>query len=138
MLAGLLPLLALTAGGRQRGSPSLRFYTLDMCPYAQRVWILLEELGVPYERQPVNLRDAAQKEQYQREVNPRGKYLLLSTRRPVSLSTSHTSSTSSSPSDSLAAAAPSSSRQGTLYSERRSASGMSTWTRSWHRRTSRC
>lgn len=74
MLAGLLPLLgALTAGGRQRGSPSLRFYTLDMCPYAQRVWILLEELGVPYERQPVNLRDAAQKEQYQREVNPRGK-----------------------------------------------------------------
>ena len=26
-----------------------------MCPYAQRVWIVLEELGVPYDRIEVNL-----------------------------------------------------------------------------------
>lgn len=65
--------LGLAVGSRQPPAPALRFYTLDMCHYAQRVWIVLEELGVPYERRPVNLRDAAEKELYLREVNPRGK-----------------------------------------------------------------
>jgi glutathione S-transferase len=55
-------------------APDLTFYTLDMCPYAQRVWILLEELHLPYTRRTVDLRtDPEQREWFLREINPRGK-----------------------------------------------------------------
>jgi glutathione S-transferase len=55
-------------------APDLTFYTLDMCPYAQRVWILMEELKLPYTRRAVDLRgDPEQREWFLREVNPRGK-----------------------------------------------------------------
>ena len=49
----------------------LTFFTADMCPYAQRCWIALEELGVPYERVPIDLRDKPQ--WFLDDVNPRGK-----------------------------------------------------------------
>ena len=49
----------------------LTFFTADMCPYAQRCWIALEELGVPYERVPIDLRDKPQ--WFLDGVNPRGK-----------------------------------------------------------------
>ena len=49
------------------------FYTLEMCPYAQRCWIVFEELGVPYKTESVNLRNPDEKEKYLRDVNPRGK-----------------------------------------------------------------
>ena len=51
----------------------LEFFTLDMCPYAQRVWIVLEELKVPYERVEVNLRDEEQRAAFEEHINPRGK-----------------------------------------------------------------
>jgi glutathione S-transferase len=52
----------------------LKFYTLDMCPYAQRCWIALLELGVPFERVPVQLRgENSDREWFERDVNPRGK-----------------------------------------------------------------
>lgn len=52
----------------------MMFYTLDMCPYAQRCWIVLEELGVGYERRAVNLMsNSTEREWYERNVNPRGK-----------------------------------------------------------------
>ena len=57
-------------GADQQGT---EFFTLDMCPYAQRVWIVLEELGVDYDRLEVNLRDEAQREAFEEAVNPRGK-----------------------------------------------------------------
>ena len=52
---------------------SLTFYTLDMCPYAQRCWIVFEELGVPYKTESVNLRDPVEKAKFLEDVNPRGK-----------------------------------------------------------------
>lgn len=53
---------------------SLEFFTLDMCPYAQRCWVVLEELDVPYTSRTVNLRgDDKEKEWYLSNVNPRGK-----------------------------------------------------------------
>ena len=39
---------------------ALEFFTLDMCPYAQRCWIVLEELGLPYTPRVVNLRGNAE------------------------------------------------------------------------------
>jgi len=63
-----------TGADAEPPSSDLLFYTLDMCPYAQRVWILLEELGLPYTRLTVDLHgDPEQREWYMREVNPRGK-----------------------------------------------------------------
>lgn len=52
-------------------APALEFYTNDMCPYAQRVWIVLEELGVPYNKTLIDLRDKPA--WYVQSVNPRGK-----------------------------------------------------------------
>lgn len=49
------------------------FFTLDMCPYAQRVWIVLNELNVPYRRMTVNLKDDESKRSFIQNVNPRGK-----------------------------------------------------------------
>ena len=55
-------------------TPALEFFTLDMCPYAQRCWIVLEELGVPYEARKVDLRgNAEEKAWFLKNVNPRGK-----------------------------------------------------------------
>jgi len=54
--------------------PSLEFFTLDMCPYAQRCWIVLEELGVNYSSRTVNLRGGGEERRwYEETVNPRGK-----------------------------------------------------------------
>ena len=66
---------ALSRRGGAVGDPApVSFYTLDMCPYAQRVWIVLEELGVPYERVAVDLRgNATERAWYEATVNPRGK-----------------------------------------------------------------
>ncbi len=60
----------------------LEFFTLEMCPYAQRCWIVLEELGVPYLPTAVNLRDADAKAAFLEQVNPRGKVPAL--RDPIS------------------------------------------------------
>lgn len=60
-------------GPRSAEQQGTEFFTLDMCPYAQRVWIVLEELGVDYERLEVNLRDEAQRQAFEEAVNPRGK-----------------------------------------------------------------
>lgn len=43
------------AAGGPAAAP-LEFFTLDMCPYAQRCWIVLEELGVPCARLPISRR----------------------------------------------------------------------------------
>ena len=52
----------------------LEFFTLDMCPYAQRCWIVLEELGVSYTSKTVNLRSNDEERKWFLEmVNPRGK-----------------------------------------------------------------
>ena len=55
------------------GATTLEFFTLDMCPYAQRCWIVLEELGINYKTKAVNLRDEAEKAWFLENVNPRGK-----------------------------------------------------------------
>ncbi|CAE7235922.1 DHAR1 [Symbiodinium sp. CCMP2592] len=51
----------------------IEFYTMDMCPYAQRTWITLEEKGVPYTRTLVNVRNATEREWYVKNINPLGK-----------------------------------------------------------------
>ncbi|CAE7408843.1 DHAR1 [Symbiodinium natans] len=51
----------------------IEFYTMDMCPYAQRTWITLEEKGVPYKRTVVNVRNSTEREWYVKNVNPLGK-----------------------------------------------------------------
>lgn len=55
-------------------APPIEFFTLEMCPYAQRCWIVLEELGVPYTPRAVELRgNETEREWYERNVNPRSK-----------------------------------------------------------------
>jgi len=49
----------------------VEFFTLEMCPYAQRVWIVMEELQIPYTTTLVNARDKTA--WYLKEINPRGK-----------------------------------------------------------------
>lgn len=51
----------------------IEFFTLDMCPYAQRTWIVLEEKGLSYERRPVNLQEPEERQWYVANVNPLGK-----------------------------------------------------------------
>mmetsp|Transcript_21845 Transcript_21845/g.45051 ORF Transcript_21845/g.45051 Transcript_21845/m.45051 type:complete len:265 (+) Transcript_21845:35-829(+) len=51
----------------------IEFYTMDMCPYAQRTWITLEEKGVPCTRTLVNVRNATEREWYVKNINPLGK-----------------------------------------------------------------
>mmetsp|Transcript_11698 Transcript_11698/g.39970 ORF Transcript_11698/g.39970 Transcript_11698/m.39970 type:complete len:274 (+) Transcript_11698:41-862(+) len=51
--------------------PRVELFTSDMCPYAQRVWICLEELGEPYAKRHIDLRDKPA--WYTQEVHPEGK-----------------------------------------------------------------
>jgi len=60
-------------GGSDDVSSGLEFFTLDMCPFAQRTWIVLNELGLSFTTKPINLRDAEQKAWFLEHVNPRGK-----------------------------------------------------------------
>lgn len=53
--------------------PRIEFYTMDMCPYAQRTWIALEEKGIPYSRRVVNLKNKTEVDWYKQNVNPLGK-----------------------------------------------------------------
>ncbi|KAJ1633933.1 glutathione S-transferase [Pavlovales sp. CCMP2436] len=70
---------ALSSGVRMGGplaSPEppaieIEFYTNELCPYAQRVWIALEELGVPYNTIDIDLRDKPR--WYMSEISPAGK-----------------------------------------------------------------
>lgn len=83
------PLLAHRGGESVAGevAAAFEFYTNDMCPYAQRVWIALEELGVPFVRTPIDLR--SKPEWFLRDVNPSGKVPAL---RDASDGTVHTES----------------------------------------------
>mmetsp|Transcript_120162 Transcript_120162/g.365522 ORF Transcript_120162/g.365522 Transcript_120162/m.365522 type:complete len:285 (+) Transcript_120162:37-891(+) len=51
----------------------IEFYTMDMCPYAQRTWIVLEEKQLPYTRRLVNIRNETERSWYVEQVNPLGK-----------------------------------------------------------------
>jgi len=51
----------------------IEFYTMDMCPYAQRTWIALEEKGLQYTRKLINIRNASERAWYVEHVNPLGK-----------------------------------------------------------------
>lgn len=51
----------------------VEFFTMDMCPYAQRTWIVLEEKGLAYRRRLVNVRNATERAWYVENVNPLGK-----------------------------------------------------------------
>lgn len=53
--------------------PIIEFFTMDMCPYAQRTWILLEEKGLPYVRKLVDVRNESQRSWYREHINPLGK-----------------------------------------------------------------
>lgn len=64
--------LTFAAPGRNEKA-KIEFYTMDMCPYAQRTWITLEEKGVPYTRTLVNVRNATEREWYVKNINPLGK-----------------------------------------------------------------
>lgn len=55
---------------RASGRGALEFFTMDSCPYAQRVWITLEELGAPYEKTVVNVRE---RPEWYLELSPKGK-----------------------------------------------------------------
>ncbi|CAK9038346.1 Probable glutathione S-transferase DHAR1 [Durusdinium trenchii] len=46
---------------------------MDMCPYAQRTWIVLEEKGIPYSRRVINLKNKTEVDWYKEHVNPLGK-----------------------------------------------------------------
>jgi len=46
---------------------------MDMCPYAQRTWIALEEKGLPYTRKLVNVRNQSERDWYVSNINPLGK-----------------------------------------------------------------
>jgi len=46
---------------------------MDMCPYAQRTWIALEEKGLPYTRRLVDLRNESERAWYVENINPLGK-----------------------------------------------------------------
>lgn len=56
-----------------RQPPLIEFFTMDMCPYAQRTWILLEEKGLPYVRKLVDVRNESQRKWYIEHINPLGK-----------------------------------------------------------------
>lgn len=80
LLAGALPAAQLarssrgaSAGGAGQGPAEIEFFTMDMCPYAQRTWIVLEEKGIPYTRTLVDLRNESSKKWYAENVNPLGK-----------------------------------------------------------------
>mmetsp|Transcript_643 Transcript_643/g.1725 ORF Transcript_643/g.1725 Transcript_643/m.1725 type:complete len:294 (+) Transcript_643:3-884(+) len=59
--------------------PLVDFFTSDMCPYAQRCWIVLEALSVPYNKTVIDLMDKP--DWYLNEVNPRGKVPAIRDRR---------------------------------------------------------
>jgi glutathione S-transferase len=46
---------------------------MDMCPYAQRTWIVLEEKGLEYDRKLIDVRNASERQWYVEHVNPLGK-----------------------------------------------------------------
>lgn len=46
---------------------------MDMCPYAQRTWITLEEKELNYDRKLVDVRNASQRAWYVEHINPLGK-----------------------------------------------------------------
>jgi glutathione S-transferase len=56
---------------RMSSTGALEFFTSDMCPYAQRVWIALEELQMPYNKTAIDLRDKPA--WYTESINPLGK-----------------------------------------------------------------
>ncbi|KAI6145550.1 thioredoxin-like protein [Pisolithus tinctorius] len=47
----------------------LTFYSAWFCPFSQRVWIVLEEKGIPYQYKEVN---PYKKEEHFLQINPRG------------------------------------------------------------------
>jgi glutathione S-transferase len=49
-----------------------RFITNKMCPFAQKVWIALEESQIPYELQEISLYGANGKPAWFRKLNPAG------------------------------------------------------------------
>ncbi|KAG5190185.1 thioredoxin-like protein [Tribonema minus] len=55
------------------------FITNKMCPYAQRVWIALEESGTPYEMAEVSLYGAGGKPAWFTALNPKGEVPVLVT-----------------------------------------------------------
>mmetsp|Transcript_40055 Transcript_40055/g.101754 ORF Transcript_40055/g.101754 Transcript_40055/m.101754 type:complete len:285 (-) Transcript_40055:535-1389(-) len=57
----------------RRAAGEVEFYTMDMCPYAQRTWIALEEKGIKYTRKLVDFRDETAKAWYKENINPLGK-----------------------------------------------------------------
>lgn len=50
---------------------NVHFFTNEMCPYAQRVWIALNELGIAYNTTSIDLRNKP--DWYTRDINPNGK-----------------------------------------------------------------
>ncbi|KAG6329857.1 hypothetical protein ID866_9232, partial [Astraeus odoratus] len=54
---------------QHQNSQELVFYSGWFCPYNQRVWIALEERGIPYQYKEVN---PYQKEEHFLEINPKG------------------------------------------------------------------
>jgi len=56
-----------------RARAGIEFYTMDMCPYAQRTWIALEEKQLDYDRKLVDVRNASQRAWYVEHINPLGK-----------------------------------------------------------------
>jgi glutathione S-transferase len=51
-------------------APKITFYTSYICPYAQRINIVLEELGLQYERVQIDL--SVPRPQWYLDINPRG------------------------------------------------------------------
>ncbi|CEL92705.1 unnamed protein product [Vitrella brassicaformis CCMP3155] len=74
-VAAPAPAAAVESNSDQRelkSLPQLKFYTNGRCPYAQRTWIVLKELGVPYEHKDVVL-GKDNKEAWFKQMNPNGK-----------------------------------------------------------------
>ena len=58
----------MTATASDSSSPKITFWTNHGCPYAQRVQIVLKELGLPYEEVIIDLDKP--REQWYLKINP--------------------------------------------------------------------